>query len=66
MSEGVIQPHNVKPAAIWNAGALDYDKISERVADAIEHCVLRLAPLVSRRGRRFSERRAVKQSGSCS
>jgi SAM-dependent methyltransferase len=44
MSEGVIQPHNVKPAAIWNAGALDYDKISERVADAIEHCVLRLAP----------------------
>ncbi len=44
MSSDRVQPHNVKMAATWNAGARDYDRISERVGDAIEHSVIRLAP----------------------
>ncbi len=39
-----IQPHNVKAAATWGAGGQHYDRISATVADAIEHCVIRLAP----------------------
>lgn len=39
-----IRPHNEKVAAIWGAGGRDYDAISETIADAIEHVVLRLAP----------------------
>jgi SAM-dependent methyltransferase len=39
-----IQPHNLKPAAVWNSGGVDYDRVSQTVADAIEHCVIRLAP----------------------
>jgi SAM-dependent methyltransferase len=39
-----IQPHNVRPAAIWDAGGEYYDEISRGIADSIEHCVLRLAP----------------------
>jgi len=41
---GAIQPHNVKAAATWGAGGQHYDRISATVADAIEHCVIRLAP----------------------
>jgi SAM-dependent methyltransferase len=39
-----IQPHNIKAAATWDAGGQDYDKISQTIADSIEHCVIRLAP----------------------
>lgn len=39
-----IQPHNQKPAGVWNAGGARYEEISRGIADSIEHCVLRLAP----------------------
>ena len=39
-----IQPHNERAAAVWSAGGGDYDAISRGIADAIEHCVLRLNP----------------------
>jgi ubiquinone/menaquinone biosynthesis C-methylase UbiE len=42
--EGSIQPHNQRPASVWNAGGGRYDEISRGIADMIEHCVLRLAP----------------------
>ena len=44
MDSKTIQPHNLKAAATWGAGGLDYDKISQSIADSIEHCVTRLAP----------------------
>jgi len=44
MSSATIQPHNLKAAANWNSGGMAYDRISETIADAIEHCVIRLAP----------------------
>jgi SAM-dependent methyltransferase len=43
-SETAIQPHNQKPASVWDSGGDDYEKISRGIADSIEHCVLRLAP----------------------
>ena len=39
-----IQPHNERPAAVWNSGGAHYDAISRGIADSIEHCVLRLDP----------------------
>jgi SAM-dependent methyltransferase len=39
-----VQPHNHRPAAIWNSGGAGYDRISRGIADALEHCVLRLDP----------------------
>lgn len=39
-----IQPHNEKPASVWNSGGGLYDEISRGIADSIEHCVLRLDP----------------------
>lgn len=39
-----IQQHNERPAAVWSAGGADYDEVSHGIADAIEHCVRRLAP----------------------
>ena len=44
-----IQPHNARPAAVWNAGGANYDGISRSIADAIEHAVIRLAPRPSER-----------------
>jgi SAM-dependent methyltransferase len=44
MASQVIQPHNIKAAATWNAGGQYYDRISQTIADSIEHCVIRLAP----------------------
>jgi hypothetical protein len=41
---GTIQAHNQRPAAVWSSGGKDYDEISRGISDAIEHCVLRLAP----------------------
>jgi SAM-dependent methyltransferase len=39
-----IQPHNERPATVWSSGGRDYDQISRGIADAIEHCVMRLHP----------------------
>ena len=39
-----IQPHNIKAAETWGTGGQQYDKISQTIADSIEHCVIRLAP----------------------
>jgi SAM-dependent methyltransferase len=50
MVEGQVQPHNQRPAAVWSSGGSDYDQISRGIADAIDHCVLRLSP---RRGERI-------------
>lgn len=41
---GTIEPHNQKPAAVWNSAGAHYDKVSRGIADSIEHCVLRLDP----------------------
>src|SRR5262245_64256563 len=41
---GKIQQHNQRPAAVWSSGGKEYDQISRGIADAIEHCVLRLNP----------------------
>jgi SAM-dependent methyltransferase len=43
-SAAAIQPHNQKPASVWNSGGADYDEISRGIADSIEHAVLRLSP----------------------
>jgi SAM-dependent methyltransferase len=40
----IIEEHNARPAAVWNSGGAAYDEVSRSVADAIEHCVSRLAP----------------------
>ncbi|MGK7870961.1 class I SAM-dependent methyltransferase [Falsiroseomonas sp. E2-1-a20] len=37
-----IQPHNQKSAAVWGSGGSDYDRISETIADSIEHLLNRL------------------------
>jgi len=39
-----VQAHNARPAAVWSAGGADYEEISRGIADALEHCVYRLAP----------------------
>ncbi len=44
MNAQTIQPHNIKAAATWGAGGLNYDRISQSISDSIEHCVIRLAP----------------------
>lgn len=37
-----IQPHNAKAAATWGSGDAEYDRISESIADSIEHLLNRL------------------------
>jgi SAM-dependent methyltransferase len=44
MQASTIQSHNLRPAAIWDSGGANYERISQSIADAIEHCVIRLAP----------------------
>lgn len=44
MNTQPIQPHNQKAAATWDSAGSNYDQISQTIADAIEHCVIRLAP----------------------
>ncbi len=39
-----IRPHNEKSAATWGSGGAVYDKVSETIADAIDHVVARIAP----------------------
>jgi SAM-dependent methyltransferase len=43
-SAAAIQPHNQKPASVWNSGGAGYEKVSRGIADSIEHAVLRLSP----------------------
>jgi SAM-dependent methyltransferase len=43
-STPAIQPHNAKPASVWNSGGAGYEGISRGIADSIEHAVLRLDP----------------------
>ena len=38
----MIQPQNIQMA--WDAGGHQYKRISQTIADSIEHCVNRLAP----------------------
>ena len=38
-----IQPHNQKAAATWGSGGAGYDKVSETIADSIEHVLNRLS-----------------------
>ena len=44
-----IQPHNLRAAAVWSRGGKAYEEISRGIADAIEHCVLRLDPQPNKR-----------------
>ncbi|HEX5217590.1 MAG TPA: class I SAM-dependent methyltransferase [Vicinamibacterales bacterium] len=44
MATATIQQHNERPAAVWSSGGKAYDEISRGIADAIEHCVMRLNP----------------------
>lgn len=46
---GKVKAHNERPAAVWSAGGDAYDRISRGIADALEHCVLRLNPRPSER-----------------
>jgi SAM-dependent methyltransferase len=41
---GSVQAHNQRPAAVWSAGGAAYDRISQQIATALEHCVQRLDP----------------------
>jgi cyclopropane fatty-acyl-phospholipid synthase-like methyltransferase len=43
-THAAIRPHNARPAAVWSAGGRDYDRISQSIADSIEHCVTHLDP----------------------
>ncbi len=42
MTNATILPHNTGAAATWGAAGKEYERVSQTVADAIEHCVLRL------------------------
>jgi len=44
MNTQSIQQHNQKAAAMWDSAGANYDQVSQTIADAIEHCVIRLAP----------------------
>ena len=44
ITQATIEQHNERPAAVWSAGGANYDAISRGIADAIDHCVLRLNP----------------------
>lgn len=39
-----VLPQNEPAAKVWDLGGHNYDRISRQIADAIEHCVDRLAP----------------------
>jgi len=49
MTSQDIQPHNIKAAATWNTGGRHYERISLTIADSIDHCVNRLAPMPGQR-----------------
>ena len=37
-----IRPHNERAAAVWGSGGSAYDRVSETIADALDHVVARL------------------------
>lgn len=39
-----IRPHNERAGQTWGSGGSGYDRVSETIADALEHVVTRLAP----------------------
>jgi SAM-dependent methyltransferase len=39
-----VLPHNQKAAMTWSAGGRNYDKISETIADALDHVIQRIEP----------------------
>ena len=39
-----IQPTNLRAAGVWSRGGKAYEEISRGIADAIEHCAMRLDP----------------------
>ena len=43
-AEDTIRPHNSGPSAVWSSAGPAYDEVSRGIADAIEHCINRLAP----------------------
>lgn len=45
----MIQAHNQKAAATWDAAATDYEKVSLHLGDAIDHAIGRLAPRAGER-----------------
>lgn len=42
--EQTVRPHNAVPSATWSSAGRAYDEVSRGIADAIEHCINRLAP----------------------
>jgi SAM-dependent methyltransferase len=44
MTALTIQAHNAKAATTWGSPGRNYDRISQSIGDAIEHCVQRIAP----------------------
>ncbi len=42
--EKTVRPHNAVPSATWSSAGRAYDEVSRGIADAIEHCINRLAP----------------------
>jgi SAM-dependent methyltransferase len=65
-----ILAHNQRPAATWGSGGAAYDRISETIADAIEHTVVRLDPKPGERvldvatGTGWTARRVAARGGS--
>ena len=39
-----IRPHSERAAAVWGSGGSAYDRVSETIADALDHVVARLNP----------------------
>lgn len=39
-----VRPHNAKASLTWGSGGASYDRISQSIADALEHVVGRVAP----------------------
>ncbi len=39
-----VRPHNERAAAAWGSGGVAYDRVSETIADALDHVVVRVAP----------------------
>jgi ubiquinone/menaquinone biosynthesis C-methylase UbiE len=40
----IIRAHNEGAAAVWGSGGSAYDRVSETIADALDHVVARLEP----------------------
>ncbi|MEX3816262.1 class I SAM-dependent methyltransferase [Paraburkholderia sp. BR13439] len=40
----MLQPHNAEAAGTWGSAGRQYERVSQSISDAIEHCVIRVAP----------------------